>query len=161
MKGVTGWTSHTQPTRPDIRSTTVSQSQRVGLSAVIGTSVKASLWTRQTEPDGSIPSGSSIQCTCINEDPGAGRAAEDTCIVHSACVSVCMCEPGLTSTDILLQIASCWLYRVSILPLCCMSVLSAYRFSPSLFFVCVHVHTHGYVVSVSYYSFLGTTPLST
>ena len=63
-------------------------------------------------------------------------ATQNTCI-HPACVCVCvcvcMCKPRLTSADILLQIASCWLYRPPPpLPLCSMSLLSASRFSPAL-----------------------------
>lgn len=52
-----------------------------GSSAVTGTSVIADWSTRQTEPDGSFPSGSSLQSTCINEDPEAGRATKDTCML--------------------------------------------------------------------------------
>lgn len=88
---------------------TVSRSLRVGSSAVVGTSVNASWWTGQTEPDGSAPGGSSVQSTCINEEPEAGRATKDTCIC-SACVCVCVSmnagRPALTSCHKLLPVDS-------------------------------------------------------
>lgn len=45
---------------------TNSQYLREGTCALTGTSVKACWWKGQTKPDGSIPSGSSVQSTCIN-----------------------------------------------------------------------------------------------
>lgn len=83
-----------------------SQCLRAGSRAVIGTSVNASWWRGQTEPDGSIPSGSSVQSTCINEHPEAGRATRH---VH-ACVFICACvnlsRPALTSCCKLLPVDS-------------------------------------------------------
>lgn len=112
---------------------TNSQSLRAGMSAVIGTSVNASWWTGQTEPDGSIPSGSSVQSTCINEDPEA-KTCEYTLHV---CVYICVCEclsacvplgqPRLTSCCKLLPVDS---GVFLLMTLCCMSVLSASRFNP-------------------------------
>lgn len=61
-------------------SVTVVESPEAG-GGVTGTSVIADWSTRQTEPDGSFPSGSSLQSTCINEDPEAGRATKDTCML--------------------------------------------------------------------------------
>ncbi len=101
-----------------------------------------------------------------------------TC-VHTVRVRacVCLCEPMLTSADILLQIASCCLWCLPPLPLRCMPVALCLQVQllPALVCVCVCVclfvcvsaclclrmGTHVYVVSVSYCSFLEPTTLST
>lgn len=46
------------------------------------------------------------------------------------CVRACVCVS--TKTDILLQIASCWLWGLLCQALCCTSAFSAFRFNPCL-----------------------------
>lgn len=120
---ITWWMRQTEPLNRLARFS--SESLRVGgTRAVTGTSVNDGWWTGQAEPDGSSPSGSSVQCTCTNEDPEADTATMP--------LSLSLCDFSLTSTDILLQIVSCWLWC---LWLCAVLCLSA---SPCrLFTVCV------------------------
>lgn len=89
-----------------------SQSLQAGTGAVPGTSVNAGWWTGQTEPDGSTPSGSSVQSTCINEEPQAGTAAARAHTPPVVCWSMCACAcaplgwPVLTSCCKLLPVDS-------------------------------------------------------
>lgn len=104
---------------PDLESTPdeVSQSLRTALSAATSTSVNTSWWTGQTEPDGSAPSGSSVQSACFNEDPEAGRATKTHVYPLRVCVHACMYVCVHVVDQCWVPVANCFL-----LTLVCMSV---------------------------------------
>lgn len=136
----------TEQTRHLVHWQSVGRSLRAELSAVIGTSVKAGWWTRQTEPDGSVPSGSSIQSTCINEDPAAGGGTKDTC-THSTCLCVYICAcahvnlgwPALASCCKLLPVDSS-IFLVCLYTACRHSLPPGY----TMIFFCLCMFKHWY-----------------
>lgn len=110
---ITWWMRQTEPLNRLARFS--SESLRVGgTRAVTGTSVNDGWWTGQAEPDGSSPSGSSVQCTCTNEDPEADTAT----MPLSLSLSVTLAWPVLTSCCKLFPadsgVSDCVLFYVSL-----------------------------------------------